>query len=160
MDFNNFLFQLNQANILNAVSKDFSVCQVMFSNHFDQMSLYLSISFTERFFSPRQDPPCPPRLQSSEVSISLHPHHPLPHHQRRRRYTKTQEVHKDIGGTQRHRRDTKTQKGHKDTGTQCEIAQYCEIWSKFRICGRFFHIHGRPLKNPVHACVFCVFRAV
>ena len=116
MDFNNFLFQLNQDNILNAVSNDFSVRQVMFSNHFDQMSLYLSISFTERFFSPRQDPPCPPRLQSSEVSISLHPHHPLPHHQRRRRYTKTQEVHKDIGGTQRHRRDTKTQEGHKDTG--------------------------------------------
>ena len=56
MDFNNFLFQLNQDNILNAVSNDFSVRQVMFSNHFDQMSLYLSISFTERFFSPRQDP--------------------------------------------------------------------------------------------------------
>ena len=109
MDFNNFLFQLNQDNILNAVSNDFSVRQVMFSNHFDQMSLYLSISFTERFFSPRQDPPCPPRLQSSEVSISLHPHYPLPHHQRRRR-------HKDTGGTQRHRRNTKTQEGHKDTG--------------------------------------------
>ena len=59
MDFNKLLFQLNQDNILNAVSNDFSVRQVMFSNHFDQMSLYLSISFTERFFSPRQDPPCP-----------------------------------------------------------------------------------------------------
>ena len=59
MDFNKLLFQLNQDNILNAVSNDFSVRQVTFSNHFDQMSLYLSISFTERFFSPRQDPPCP-----------------------------------------------------------------------------------------------------
>ena len=34
----------------------------------------------------------------------------------RYRDTKTQEGHKDTGGTQRHRRDTNTQEGHKDTG--------------------------------------------
>ena len=36
--------------------------------------------------------------------------------QRHRMDTKTQEGHKDTGGTQRHRRDTKTQEGHKGTG--------------------------------------------
>ena len=32
------------------------------------------------------------------------------------RDTKTQEGHKETGGTQRHRRDTKIQEEHKDTG--------------------------------------------
>ena len=31
---------------------------------------------------------------------------------------------------------------------------------EFCIYGRLFHIHGRPLKNPVQTCVFSVFRAV